>query len=159
MPVTSTKHREHGRPRYQKGCPCQACVKAGESDPCRCTVCIEANRAYARRNARLRALPGGKANPATQPSQRRVERDPAKLVETQVAEELASLGSATQMKGLAAAVLAMARVLDDPTATPQHPGAAAQLRMLMKDIRAGVGGRKGKSRLGVLRGGRDEAAG
>ncbi|MEO7260266.1 MAG: hypothetical protein ABI047_03250 [Jatrophihabitantaceae bacterium] len=65
----------------------------------------------------------------------RVERDPEKLVETLVGKELGELTSAAKMPGLGAAALAMARVLDDPTSVPQHPGAAGQLLRLMVVIR------------------------
>lgn len=134
--IREPKHREHGRPRYQKGCQCAACVAEGMSDPCRCTTCIGDNRAYSRRNKRLRSMNGGQpVAEAPHPGGIRVERDPGKLVETLVEQELRSLTSADKMPGLGAAALAMARVLDDPSSVPQHPGAAGQLLRLIVTIR------------------------
>lgn len=52
-----------------------------------------------------------------------------------------------------AVALAMARVLDDASAVPQHPAAAGQLRQVMGELRA-VKAPADASRLAVLRGGR-----
>jgi len=101
----------------------------------------------------MKALPGGKDHPATRPTDRK-RRTGQQSVEAQLLLELATIGTAEQMRGLSAAALAMARVMDDATATPQHPAAAGQLRMILKDIRAGVGKSKGRGKLQGIRGGR-----
>lgn len=132
----SPQHREHGRPRYQKGCQCPQCVADGMSDPCRCAPCTTANREYSRRNKRLKSMNGGQAvAEAPHPGGIRVERDPGRLVETLVGQELDALPAAEKMPGLGAAALAMARVLDDPSSVPQHPGAAGQLVRIVMIIR------------------------
>lgn len=143
------KHREHGRPRYQKGCQCPACVAAGMSDPCRCTTCVEANRAYSRRNKRLKSMNGGLVPEGLpQPPGIRAERDPEKLVETLVTKELDLVKAGAElMPGIAATALAMARILDDPTSVPQHPGAARQLLTLMQVIRRAAENKRPQSRL------------
>lgn len=144
-------HREHGRPRYQKGCQCQACVEAGTTNPCRCQVCVAANRSYKRRNDQLRVIPGGAAAPAGGP---RAERNPDLLVENRVQAELNLIGQAAKDKpGLSAGALAMGRLLDDPLSGPQHPAAFGQLRAALKEIRGvQAGGRT--SKLTAMRGGR-----
>lgn len=147
--IREVKHREHGRPRYQKGCQCADCVAAGMSDPCRCTVCVEANRAYSRRNKRLKSMNGGLPPEGLPPAPGiRAERDPDKLVETLVTKELGLIEKGAQlMPGIAATALAMARILDDPTSVPQHPGAARQLLTLMQVIRRASDNAKPASRL------------
>lgn len=150
--MTSGNHREHGRPRYQKGCGCDDCVKAGIDAPCRCPTCVSANRDYSKRHARLHTIYGGKDGRVAPATARKPERDPEKLVETQVRAELTLLPRSAQMPGMSATALAMARVLDDPTAGPQHPGAAGQLRAIMKEIRASSSAAAGgKSKLQLVR--------
>lgn len=160
------KHREHGRARYQNGCKCPTCMAAGVTVPCRCQKCTEDNRAYARRNKRLKVLNGGvPVEHVPPPPGVRVERDPRKLVEARVQQALDMLGPvAEEHPDLAAGALAMGRLLDDPTSTPQHPSAVGQMRALMKDLRvakaaadrpSGAGGeRPQKATLSSLRGGR-----
>lgn len=148
----AAQHREHGRPRYQKGCTCEACVAAGTTKPCRCQVCVAANRAYKRRNDQLRVISsGGDAPDRTGP---RAETNPDRLVETKVQAELDLLGKAAEDKpGLAAGALAMGRLLDDPLSGPQHPAAFGQLRAALKEIRGTPAGAR-TSKLTAMRGGR-----
>jgi hypothetical protein len=73
--------------------------------------------------------------------------------ELMVQSELDGMPQAVSLPSLRAAALAMARVLDDRTAVPQHPAAAGQLRQVMAELR-GVQVEKAKSPLSVLRGGR-----
>lgn len=151
--MTSAKHRECGRPRYQKGCQCGECVSAGDTAPHRkCPTCVKANRDYSKRHARLTSIAGGKVEDL--PPGPRPERNPARLVETAVEEQIELLGDlAVKEPALAAAMLAAGRLLDDPTAGPQHPAAIGQLRMTLKDIRTGGTG-KATSKLKAMRGGR-----
>lgn len=74
-------------------------------------------------------------------------------VQDGVRAELDTLPQAAQMLAASATAMALARVLDDPDSVPQHPAAAAQLRMTMAEIRAAkmLGG---ESKLTLIRGGR-----
>jgi hypothetical protein len=63
-----------------------------------------------------------------------VTDEPVSAVEL-VWAELRSLPAAKGLQSLVAAALAMARVLDDPSAVPQHPAAAGQLRRLCLGLR------------------------
>jgi hypothetical protein len=73
--------------------------------------------------------------------------------ESLVRAELDSLPASKTLLSLVAAALAMARVLDDAAAVPQHPAAAGQLRQVMAEVRAAKS-EAGASPLTVLRGGR-----
>lgn len=154
--MTSGNHRECGRPRYQKGCQCEACVTAGDTAPHKsCPVCVEANRVYARQHRKVTALTGGlKALDGGLSDQK--PADPQVKVwsaEHAVKQAIAQLRDrAEAMPDLAAGALAMGRLLDDPTAGPQHPAAYGQLRAGMKELRAGGQQRGGK--LTAMRGGR-----
>lgn len=74
-------------------------------------------------------------------------------VEERVQAELDTLPQAAAMEASVATALAMARVLDNRTAVPQHPAAAGQLRQVMAEIRA-ARALPGESRLSMIRGGR-----
>lgn len=123
----------HNRARYVKGC--------------RCDVCKRASRDYAReRRARQReqqptatvtALP---AVPAAGPGD----------VEVGVRAELAQLGLDESRPGLFHAALALARVLDNRGATPQHAAAAGRLTDILEKA-GNRKGRRGKSNLAALR--------
>lgn len=63
-------------------------------------------------------------------------------VQLDTQRELLKIGQpALDQPGMAAAAMAMARVLDDPTAVPQHPSAASQLRTLLMQLRRGEAAR------------------
>lgn len=70
-----------------------------------------------------------------------------------VQAELDSLPASKGLQSLVAAALAMARVLDDPAAVPQHPAAAGQLRQVMGEIRS-ARAPAAVSKLSMIRGGR-----
>lgn len=143
--MPGVKHVDHGRARYQRGCKCAECVNQNVSVPCRCVICLAANRDYSRRNKRLKSANGGiPVAEVPAPPGIRVERDPARLVETLVAEEIELMPAAKTMQGRAAMALAMARVLDDPTSVPQHSAAAKTADDLMERIRR-AGESKAKS--------------
>lgn len=74
-------------------------------------------------------------------------------VESMVRLELDALRATKFMHASAAAALAMARVLDDAAAVPQHPAAAGQLRQIMAEIRS-ARAPESTSSLALIRGGR-----
>jgi hypothetical protein len=106
---------------------------------CRCDDCAEAARIY-QRDYRLRK-PGA---PILE-SQNRVD-DPDSgpgPVEIAVSEEIDGLASQAR-PGLAAAALAIARVLDNPRAVNQQPAAAKVLISMLEKLRsASPAGRRG----------------
>jgi hypothetical protein len=82
------------------------------------------------------------------------DRDDGWVSATQrVRDELDSLPASKVMGASVAAALAMAAVLDDSAAVPQHPAAAGQLRQVMAEIRSARAPTK-QSALSVVRGGR-----
>ena len=104
----------HDRAAYRRGC--------------RCEVCCEANRVYAREHKRrkkseIRAVPEVKHN--VSPRGRVVEA---------VARDLASCNAFDERPGLAATAMAMAELLDNPSATPQWPAAAARLTAILMEV-------------------------
>lgn len=100
--------RPHGRSRYNAGC--------------RCGECRTANRDHARRRRakRLQPVPPPAAEGLPVPEL----SDGA--VTAAVRAQIECLGGA-ERPGLAAVAVALARVLDNPTAVPQHPSAAHRL--------------------------------
>ena len=78
---------------------------------------------------------------------------PAATVVDLVQAELKALPQSVTLQASVAAALAMARVLDDPAAVPQHPAAAGQLRQIMAEIRSAKMPEQ-KSKLAMIRGGR-----
>lgn len=66
-----------------------------------------------------------------------------------VEEEVAQLPLARKHPADVAAAKAMARVLDDSSSVPQHPSAAARLKVLMDGLRAEAD--SGRSKLQTLR--------
>ena len=83
----------------------------------------------------------------------RSEAGVASTVADLVQAELKALPQSVTLQASVAAALAMARVLDDPAAVPQHPAAAGQLRQIMAEIRAAKMPEQ-KSKLAMIRGGR-----
>jgi hypothetical protein len=99
---------------------------------CRCEDCRAANNAY-QRDWRVRRLMGPVDEPASGPGR----------VEAGVTEEIDGL-AAQARPGLAAAALALARVLDNPPAISSHASAAKVLATLLDKLRAASArGRRG----------------
>jgi hypothetical protein len=112
---------EHGtRWRYEMGC--------------RCDGCRGAQRDYQRRYRERRA------NGETRPSSVAQIQEPSSPgpVELATEVELAGLVAAESQPALAAAALAMARVLDHPRAHSSKPAAAKQLVMVLDVLHKGA---------------------
>jgi hypothetical protein len=114
----------HGRRRYQKGC--------------RCAVCKQANREYARTYRARNALHVVTGAPAAVAAPANGLPGP---VEFGVRAELDGLALAEQRPALVAIAYALARVLDDPAAIPQHPTAAHRLAETLDKLSKGSRGR------------------
>ncbi len=99
---------------YQNGCRCGDCRKANR----------ERIRAY-------RAARRGDPAPVGLP----VDVGEGTVVDA-VRRDLAALQVAAQRPADAAVALAMAKLLDDPSAGPQHPSAAGRLLDVMGRLRA-----------------------
>jgi hypothetical protein len=107
------------------------------NEGCRCEDCTEANTLYLRRR-RERQLTGE----VTQSESREANASPGP-VESGVALEIDGL-AAQARPGLAAAALAIARVLDNPRAVNQQPAAAKVLISMLEKLRsASPAGRRG----------------
>jgi hypothetical protein len=107
---------------------------------CRCEDCTQANRVYFRRRRAAKVLSPAAVDPlpAAGASQS-PERGP---VESGVEAEIAGL--AESRPGLAAAALALARILDSPRAVSSQPAAAKVLAGLLDKLRSASGrGRHG----------------
>ena len=106
---------------------------------CRCDDCKNANTLYLRR--RKERLLTGEATPAANVAP---DPDPGPgRVELGVAAEIDGL-AAQARPGLAAAALAVARILDDPRAINQQPAAAKVLISMLEKLRsASPAGRRG----------------
>jgi hypothetical protein len=112
-----TTMSEHGRNGYLRGC--------------RCDVCRAGQREYiAAQRARKRALWPVPALPPAEPSA--------------VRAELATLGDLTGSQGLAAAAIAMARILDHPGAVTTQPAAARQLASLLDTLHKRAAPQRGR---------------
>ncbi len=97
-------------------------------DGCRCGECRKANRERIRT---YRAANRGESTPVDLA----VELGEGSVVDA-VRRDLAALQVAVERPADAAVCLAMARLLDDPSAGPQHPSAAARLVDVMARLRA-----------------------
>jgi hypothetical protein len=105
---------------------------------CRCDDCRAAESAYQRGRRRKAPLAAVPALPAAPP-----EAEQPGRVEAAVQAEIDGLSTAAKRPGLVAAALAMARLLDSPLNTAQHPQAVARLQALLAELRAGADARKG----------------
>lgn len=125
----------HGtRARYYKG-------------NCRCAECRAAQAAYQRRY-RDRVMNGETRPPAGLVAAANQHHGgdlaplvesvvlPQRRVEAAVEAELADLPAAADQPGIAAACLALARVLDNPRHMSPHPSAARVLSKLLADLRS-----------------------
>lgn len=114
---------------------------------CRCAPCTEANSEWARDYRARRAADTGalfkerkvaEIEPVVTLAQPRTPSP----VESGVLAELS--GTVVQARpGLAAAALAMARLLDNPRAVSQQPAAAKVLAALLEKLHSASGGRRG----------------
>jgi hypothetical protein len=82
---------------------------------------------------------------------------PRRRVEAAVELELAGLPAAAERPGLAAAALALARVLDNPRAMSPHPPAARVLARLLDELRKPAQSRRGGSKVVRAMTGKDGA--
>lgn len=123
----------HDRAAYRRGC--------------RCEVCCEANRVYAREHKRRKKseIPVAATAPAksgrdtkpfilTTTSPAESDVTPRGRVVEAVARDLASCNAFDERPGLAATAMAMAELLDNPSATPQWPAAAARLTAILMEV-------------------------
>ena len=117
----------HDRAAYRRGC--------------RCEVCCEANRVYARERKRrktseIRAAPAevGRSGPPESIAKTSNDPEPRGRVVEAVARDLASCNAFEERPGLAATAMAMAELLDNPSATPQWPAAAARLTAILTEV-------------------------
>ena len=125
----------HNRTRYLAGCRCDRCRKA-QSD-----YRNDLRRRSKSKQPTERALtsvpspPKPPAPPPTEPT------GPGR-VEAAVLEEIDGLTTAQKRPGLVQAALAMARLLDSPITTAQHPQAMARLQAALDQLRKGADSRK-----------------
>jgi hypothetical protein len=120
----------HGRTRYR-------------DHGCRCEACKEANKLYMRehraRKRDLTPVPAGET-----PTVAETQAGP---VVAAVQADLAALGDVTGYQGLAAAAIAMARILDSGGNVPTWPSAAKQLASLLAVLHRQAGPRPGRLQL------------
>lgn len=109
---------------------------------CRCADCKEAQRLYQRRYLERKA--NGETRPQMPVTQLPEPKSASGAVEAAVEAELAGLTMAETRPALAATVLALARVLDNPRATSPHPAAAAKLVDILELLRKGSDQRKSR---------------
>lgn len=124
----------HNRTRYLKGC--------------RCEICKAAQAEY-RRNLKQRKAEGKPVRPVVvaMPTED-VSTAAVESVEDAVRREIDMLDT-SKRPGLVATALALARVLDKPSATAQHPSAAGKLAELLEDLASSAP--KKRSKLAELR--------
>jgi hypothetical protein len=100
---------------------------------CRCDICLEAHAQYQKQYRARRKKTKGDVHAET------VANGPVGVVgavERAVKAELKTLSSAAQKPSLAAAAIAMAKILDDHTLATSHPSSARQLNLAMQALRA-----------------------
>ncbi|MHA4848779.1 hypothetical protein L1080_004425 [Rhodococcus sp. MSC1_016] len=133
----------HNRTRYLAGCRCETCKLA------------QSTYTRARRQAKKSGVAQPRENVAPSPT----TPTPAapgpsaptdeESVVAGVREEIAGFVGAEDHPGLIATALALARILDTPSAIAQHAAAAGRLMDLM--ITLGKSGKKKPTKLGELR--------
>ncbi len=124
--------REHGtRSMYVGGCRCPECRLA------------ESNFQKGRRRRGIK--PGMPLASAPHPEIAVAARAPVApipagpgRVEAAVDAEIAMLSTASKRPGLVAGALAMARILDNPLATPQHAPAMRRMQDALAELRIGA---------------------
>jgi hypothetical protein len=113
-------------------------TRRGYKNGCRCDDCKYAQRLYQQRYRQRRAA-GVVADPTAPFTQSRLTPSEIGPVESGVEAEIA--GPAESRPGLAAAALALARILDNPKAVSSQPAAAKVLAGLLRT--ASAHGRRG----------------
>jgi hypothetical protein len=127
----------HGRSRYRH-------------HGCRCDVCIESNRLYMRElRARKRGLTPVPSVPLADTVQRveqfqTVPAETAGPVVRAVEADIAGLGELRGYQSLAAAAIAMARILDDHRLATTAPSAAKQLASLLETLHRAAPPKRGR---------------
>jgi hypothetical protein len=135
----------HDRTRYQQGC--------------RCSVCLEANRAYTsqyrqrRRMSGVRVVPALAAKPDPMNAviggdvlngRVRVSADGPGPVVAAVLAEVDLLGVLASRPALCACAVAMAAILDNPGAITSQPSACRQLTSIMDELHRVAAPRRGR---------------
>lgn len=135
----------HNRTRYLAGCRCETC-KMAQSTYMRERRQKKNGEALSSRKLRSTTPPP--------PAESVAEEDGGLAsggsVFSGVSEEIAGFVGADDHPGLKATALALARILDTPSAIAQHAAAAGRLMDLLSTL--GKGGKKKPSKLGELRG-------
>jgi hypothetical protein len=139
----------HGRRGYALGCRCDQCkcTEAAYQKDLRRRKAEAAGDFAAGQRPNLAVVTGLKnslltsTNADTGPAN--MADEPANSVAAAVQSEIDALGSAAR-PGLAAAALALARILDNPKAVSTQPAAAAKLSDLLEQLRKNSNGRKSK---------------
>lgn len=118
---------------------------------CRCPECRLAESNY-QKGRRRRGIKPGKPLVSVPPhpeiavaARAQVAPIPAGPgpVERGVLAEIEGLSTARKRPGLVQGALAMARILDSPLSTPQHPPAMARLQNALAELRVGADARTG----------------
>lgn len=140
---------KHGtRQRYKQGCSC---------DPCKAAEAAYKREQRRRRNARnaagedaaplaiVQAIIPKPATSATEPEdpERGAERQPGP-VEAAIRAQLGALSTVEARAGEAEMAYALAKLLDNPKALPQHSAAAHRLSELIDKLRKGADKKTGK---------------
>jgi hypothetical protein len=125
----------HGRNGYLRGCRCDRC-RGGQRDY------ISAQRACKRA---LSPVPAPVlAEPVSVAASSNVAAETVGPLVAAVRAELAALGDLTGRPGLAAAAVAMARILDHPGAVTTQPEAARQLMSLLDVLHREAAPKRGR---------------
>ena len=102
-------------------------------------MCVETNRLYMRElRARKRGLT------PVPPVEAPTVAEAAGPVVAAVQADIAALGDLTGYRALAAAAVAMGRILDDPRQVTTQPSAAKQLASLLEVLRRAAAPRRGR---------------
>lgn len=134
---------EHGtRQCYADGCRQPECKAAQaqyrrEYKARKAGAPLDAPKAGRRSKAEL-------ASVTTLPTSGSASPDYIGRAEQAVLEELSTLTSSETRKGAAQSALAMARILDNALALPQHKGAADTLVKVLEDLRKGSARKRGR---------------
>ncbi|MDV6267065.1 hypothetical protein [Rhodococcus globerulus] len=132
----------HNRTRYLRGCRCDEC-KLAQSVYTR-------ERRQKKNGEALSSRQLRPAKPALEPDDDDEVLASGGSVFSGVSEEIAGFVGADDHPGLKATALALARILDTPSAIAQHAAAAGRLMELLSTL--GKGGKKKPSKLSELRG-------
>lgn len=139
----------HNRTRYLQGCRCETCkhaqsVYARERRQAKKQASAESPAGAAKQEA-APAAAAGKSTPGAPPPPASADGP----VVAGIRAEIAGYVGADDHPGLIATALALARILDTPSAIAQHAAAAGRLMELMSTL--GKSGKKKPTKLGELR--------